>query len=477
MDTDRRAEERALGRATGADRLDLFAVMWALAALWHLLGDPAGSPAWAQAWLALAIGVVLWRPGPVVPLALLAVAGLVVAWEEAPALGDAWLLATLVNLSITLAVLVGVVRRRPTDRPDLAERLFPAARLCLLGAYGFSALARLNSAFFDRVPSCAVFVYRETTDSVGLAGLQFGGAAWLERGVIATVAALGVLIPLLLVARRTRGLGVMTALVFHALVALDRTSPHFSNSAVLFPLLVLFLPPTTGHWISERVGSIRARLALRHPRLPIAARAALAIAPASLAIAVAIDIPSVPLAMDIGWWLWLIVAVVIVGSTSRLLRQSPGPSAIKLVPYHPVYLLAPLLVVANGLSPYLELKTVDTWSSYSNLRTVDGYTNHLVVPRTLPLTDSQADLVEIIDTDDPVLAAYRARDLAITWDQLRSRLSQRPDVSITYRRGSEVVVLARAAEDPRLSTAPAQWRYRLLPFNPVERGEQERCRP
>ena len=56
---------------------------------------------------------------------------------------------------------------------------------------------------------------------------------------------------------------------------------------------------------------------------------------------------------------------------------------------------------------------------YANLRTVDGETNHYLVPRTLPLTDAQADLVEILDTDDPGLQYYRDHDYLLTWQQLR----------------------------------------------------------
>ena len=42
--------------------LALFAVMWALAAAWHLLGNTFVESSWSQAVLALAVGLVLWRP-------------------------------------------------------------------------------------------------------------------------------------------------------------------------------------------------------------------------------------------------------------------------------------------------------------------------------------------------------------------------------------------------------------------------------
>jgi hypothetical protein len=473
----RRQEERAHGRATGADRLALFAVMWALASLWHVLGNPDGAPAWAEAALALAAGFVLWRPGPVLPLALLAAAGLVVAWEEAPTLGDEWLLASFVNLAIVVSVAVAVVRRRFADRADLAERVFPAARVCLLGAYAFAAFAKLNTAFFDRETSCAVFLYREVTDSIGLDGLQLGGTAWVDRAVILGAVGIELAIPVLLLIRRTRGVGVVLGLAFHAVLALDGSQLFVDDSAVLFALLVLFLPPSTGHWVSERVGSIRARLALRGPRLPHLIGPLLAILPTLVGLLVAVDALSADGAMDVGWWLWQLAAVGTIAVTIRLLRQAPGSSAVRLLPYHPLYALVPLLVVANGLAPYLELKTADAWNGYSNLATVDGDTNHLVLPRTVPVTDEQADLVHILDTNDPLLSAYRTKGLAMTWDELRDRLSERPEVSITYRRGARLVALEHASDDPELVAPRPLWREKLLPFRPVDLADPERCEP
>jgi len=473
----RRQEERAHGRATGADRLALFAVMWALASLWHLLGDPDGAPAWAEAALAVAVGLVLWRPGPVLPLALLSVAGLVVAWEEAPTLGDEWLLATFVNLAIVVSVAVALARRRFADRADLAERVFPAARVCLLGAYAFAAFAKLNSAFFDRESSCAVFLYRETTDSIGLDGLQLGGTAWMERLVILGVVGIQLAIPVLLLIRRTRAAGVVLGLVFHAVVALNNSQHHVDDSAIFFALLVLFLPPSTGHWMSERVGSIRARLYLRGPRLPYLIGPLLAVVPAGVGLLVAIDALSGDAAMDVGWWVWQLLAIATVGVTARLLRQAPGSSAVRLLPYHPLYALVPLLVVVNGLAPYLELKTADAWNGYSNLATVDGDTNHLLLPRTVPVTDEQADLVHILDTNDPVLSVYRTKHLAMTWDELRDRLSDRPDASITYRRGPRLVALEHASDNPELVAPRSLWREKLVPFRPVDLADPAPCEP
>ena len=54
--------ERTGRRSSQADALAVFAVMWALAAVWHLLGNTGGAPGWAQGALVVGAGLVLLQP-------------------------------------------------------------------------------------------------------------------------------------------------------------------------------------------------------------------------------------------------------------------------------------------------------------------------------------------------------------------------------------------------------------------------------
>jgi hypothetical protein len=466
--------EREDRRSSQVDALALFSVLWALAAVWHLLGNPLTAPGWAQALLAGGVALVLLQPGAPLPLAALAAAGLVVMWEEAPVLGNHWLLAGFVNLAILLSVGVGVARRRPTERVDLAHRLLPTARLCLLGFYVFAAFAKLNSSFFDRSVSCAVFYLHESASSLGLP--TGAGSVWVDRAVMFGTAAVELSIPVLLARRRTRHVGVVVALVFHGVLALDRTHEFFDFSSLLAPLFVLFLPPVAGTWVAERVGSVRARLALRHDRLPERVHLALVVAPVAAALLVALDALDAHQALLVGWWPWQVFAVAAVAATVTFLRQHRAPAADPLRPHHALFALVPLLVVLNGLTPYLELKTGYGWNMYANLRTVDGDSNHLIVRRTLPLTDEQADPVEILSSSDPELQRY-TDGYALTWRQLRTYLARHPDVAITYRRAGATVALHRADERPELVEAQPAWREKVQLFRAIDLREPTRCVP
>src|SRR6476469_9492094 len=99
-------------RATAGDTLTVFASLWAVAALFHVLGPSGaaigvfGNPtALGLTHVLLAICAIwlLARPAQNLPLMLLAVFGEIADWREAPTLGNHWLLASTVTLALLLA--------------------------------------------------------------------------------------------------------------------------------------------------------------------------------------------------------------------------------------------------------------------------------------------------------------------------------------------------------------------------------------
>jgi hypothetical protein len=166
------------------------------------------------------------------------------------------------------------------------------------------------------------------------------------------------------------------------------------------------------------------------------------------------------------WWIPYLLAVIWVAAGTvapRPLDWRIGPAGVVLV----------ALVVLNGLTPYLELKTAYGWNMYSNLVTVDGESNHLLVRDTLPLRSGHQNLVAISASDDPGLQAYAEGGYLLPWPSLRTYLAANPAVSLTYERGGEVVEVASAADSGLADPVPRWWRW--MPLRAVHADKPARC--
>ncbi len=232
---------------TGDDVLAVFAALWAMATLFHVWVSP-----WSQGvftdptslgvghvLLAVAALGVLLRPLSTTAIGAPAGLGLLTCWLEAPLVGNNWLLAALVDVALLLSVLAAVVGGR-IDRARVAARFLPTARWSLLAFYGFAAFAKVNHAFLDPKVSCGVFYGSELTRSVHLGSLAPFGA-W-ARLLPILVIGIEIAIPALLAVRRTRHIGVVIALTYHSVIALDTTHPFSDFSSVLLALFILLLP-------------------------------------------------------------------------------------------------------------------------------------------------------------------------------------------------------------------------------------------
>jgi hypothetical protein len=391
-----------------------FARTFGIAVIAHLAGNPpsarsgdfAGSTALIVVSTVLGLLAVLLvaRPerrtlGATATLVLLSV------WLEAPFLSNHWLLVGFV----AAAVVVSLSLRDPWAWFSVT------GRWVLLAFYSFAAFAKLNTGFLDPVASCGVFYANQSLGSFGLPTFPTDSPiAWLT---IAGPMLTELSVPLLLAFSRTRRIGVLVALTFHTVISLDLDQHFYDFTAALVMLLCLFLPEPT-------MAALEAS-ATRRPRI---VAVGLAI---SLLLVVAAVLPQVVLTSTILGvlpfvaWVpfagWLIVSVARGGlGPSHVPMRMPGALAYVLVAG----------VVANGLTPYLELKTAYGFNMYANLVSVDGESNHLVVRRTLPLTDVQEHLLSVVRTDDAELGRYAEDGYLIPERNLLDYLARHPSTSV-----------------------------------------------
>ena len=463
-----------------SDVLAVFAVLWAAANLFHVWG-PSGAAfgvisrhpttlAVVQALLGAASVAVLLRPRSIARLAVLAALGPAALWFEAPVLGSHWVLACLVDAALLLALLAG----RSADR--LTATFVPVARWVLVGFYCFAAFAKLNHAFFTPSVSCGTFYLDELAGSLGISLHSTTAGGWSHLVPFA-VAATEMSIPILLSMRRTRHAGVVVGLVFHSLIALDQTHLFSDFSSVLVALFVLFLPEA---FASDVVALYRGLRSEVRERLQAAVVVGTGLLLALQWYGRNANVQR--LFFDGRTWAWLLFDATLVALVARFLVR-PHPSAIERplsfarngVPRWMA--IVPLLVVLNGLSPYVELRTAYAFNMYSNLQTADGESNHLLVTHTVPLTDFESDIVRITASSDPGLRQYVSGRLDLPFLQLRDYLSRHHDVSLTYVRGGVERSVARAADDPALIEPVPSWESKLFAFRSLDQTEPARCQP
>jgi hypothetical protein len=456
----------------------VFAVLWALAAIFHVVG-PSGRTSdvlhgltavgVSQVVVCLAAVAVLLVPRAVAPLAALAVSTLVCAWLEAPVLGNHWLVAAFVDLGLLGGILASRSGRR-IDRERLAAVALPVARWTLIGFYCFAAFSKLNHAFFDTSVGCGTFYFDELASSLGLGTpIAVGQGGW-AHGVPFVVAGTELSIPLLLLFRRTRNVGVVVGLLFHSVIALDTVHLFSDFSSVLAPLFCIFLPAAWASGVIRRWQSLPARAAMVVQGVTIGALAAVLVSHWMG--------EHQQLFLDGRMWLWYATdAVVLALVLDHVLRHRrtvlESPLALAAVPRW--LWVVPVLVVFNGLTPYLEIKTAYSWNMYANLVTADGRTNHLLVPRTLAINPSASDLVSILGTDDPALGVYRDLGYELPYLSLRAYLSKHRSASLRYRMGSVERTLAHASDDPDLVRPVGELERRLFALRSVDEQDPPRC--
>lgn len=431
------------------DSLTLFTFFWGVGVLTHqAFHDQFTLTSWHDLLLIAAAWAAVLRPSSIARLAVLAVAQVVEVGIEMPLVYNHWLLVGLGNLTI-LSVLALRPGRRPDgawDRARLYDALAPPLRLVLIGAYAFAFLAKVNRAFLDPQLSCAGVIYARLARRVSM--LPTG--EWTRIPAIWFTVAIEALIPALLALRRTRVLGVLVAYAFHVLMGL---AGFYDFSAAAAGFLVLFLPEDTPDRLVAFTERHR-RLAAVASGCRRAARSAVAlpvVLAASYGLMAQIDAVESPFAFTMRvWFAGAVVCLTLLAiEVWRGLPVSSNATHLRVA--HPLFLLGPVLIVLNGLSPYVGLKTEHSFTMFSNLVTEGDSPNHLIVPASLRLFGMQDDVVRIVDSSHPRIRRYAERRRPLVYYSFQRLVGAYPSASVTYERNGRRYDVPRVGDDPEFS--------------------------
>jgi hypothetical protein len=437
-------------------------MLWGGEACWHVIVSPFvlhGAPSIRAVDLVLALAGIALIAVPASTALLMAVAVLQLAsiLLEAPIVGNNWLIAGAVDV-ILLTVLGGQLLRRAPDRHELWRRAAPAIRPIAIVVYGFATLDKLNPGFTNPAVSCATRFMADSLRTVGLRSLATTRLAG-STGIWSTVV-IEALIPVLLLWPRTRTNGVLVGLVFHGAVAVNRFHAFGDFSTVMFALLMAYLPETFAGSLPRRWRT--ARWVYAAAALVLVTDAARRTNPGSQLTAA-------------GAWLWAAFALAVVVAVGRwwwVWRPEPLQDAFSGAPL--ILFLVPLVLLANGATPYIGVKNGVAFNMYSNLTVSSGHSNSVVFGHTLQLSHALSDPVTIIASSDAGLRADATDHWALTWDAFRYYASRHPRASVRYERAGRVVDVPRMGDDPSLRPPPA-WRRKALTLRLIDLSASTRC--
>lgn len=353
---------------------------------------------------------------------------------QVPFLANHWLLAAIVSVAYLLS------RGRWEIFRGIAQGV-------TLAFYAFAAFAKLNEGFFDPATSCAIFYADEAVRALGIGSLN--GASPVAPLVMWVSAAIELSVVPLLLFGRTRKAGVLLAITFHSVLTLDLGQHFYDFTSVLLALFVLFLDGSFAARFEQRprwMGEVTSRVALQF----VAFFGVLTTLSSTMPLTVWTDW----FVRNFTWWWWFPYVVYVVATAVRS-RSDAHRLHVPTVGWALI-----VVVVVNGLTPYLEVKTAFSWNMYSNLQVVNGESNHLIIREGHPLRDSHQQMVEVVSADGTGLKAYVNSGYLIAWPSFRQYASSHPEESVTYRRDGRLIELGRFGDDPVLSSrTPAWWRW------------------
>jgi hypothetical protein len=443
--------------ATSDPRLSLFSVLWACATLFHLAANGWTMSPMATL-LAAASLLVLLRPSSAFPLAGLAIIQIIEVYRRTPHISNHWFFTALVNVTVLLAFIQLVVRRRrfAIDPAELFDSFAPAVRVEVLIFYFFAVFHKLNTAFLDPTISCATVFYTRQADLLGFLPRGYGAQAASIAFTLLTELA----ILIMLWTRRARRAGILVAIVFHGLIAINPISGFYNFSSMIAAVVTLFLSrDMAAHFVARWKSTIRGMPWLGW----------------FVCIAFVVELVVIwrlVLVHDVFVLVWIAYAGVLVGALLPQAFRSDPADTMRPFRLRTVQWCMPVLVFLNGSSPYLGLKTENTFAMFSNLRTEGRITNHLLVPAGWQPFDLQEDIVEVRQSSDQLLRSVARRNLLIPYFELR----RRPRASIAYRQAGREVRFDRVEDDPKYPGPIHPVLDKLIKFRPIEPGLRQTCR-
>jgi hypothetical protein len=459
-------------------RYKIFVSIWAIASLFHMATNRMFTIELHYFLLSAAAVYLMFKPSSIIRLLIFIALQLYEVFNELPMGSNHWIFAAFVNLTILQALFYLVIKHKSfrIDRVQFLETFAPIVRIELIILYFFVVFHKLNTDFFTTEVSCASDFYVAQNaysilpSSTHILALNAYLTIFIEA-----------LIPILLCIRRTRNWGLLIGLVFHCVIAYNPINGFYDFSSVIFALYFLF----TSYRFSNKLYSVykaaynrkffvKAQLpSFSYMKLGVF----LLIFLSGLLVVHLLTTGFHDYFRHVIWtaFSFSFIAIFITAMLTRDTKTGASDRAFSIA--HASFLIIPLLVFLNGISPYLGLKTESSFAMFSNLRTEGGVSNHLIVPASVQIFDYQKDLVEIKSSSDKVFRKYVRQNKMVVYPHFQRMVLMRKPANVTYvYKGQEKTfeMASAAPNDPLLQQQP-YWFRKLIRFRAVSEQLPQPC--
>ncbi len=402
-------------------------------------------------------------------------------WVRSPETPNHVLFEGFVGISILVAALLNRKLRPGTAfREAVYVDAAPVLRLLLSGLYFFAVLHKLNWDFLNPTVSCAGFMLEGVSARLSLPPPN----SFVQNGAIWGTLLAESSIPLLLISRRTRLIGIVVAWGFHLVLSLHPRPGIPGFSAMILALLSLYLPAgfferLRGHAWIQRLVDVPWKETLKRSVIGaglIGAAAAIVILTSDVDIYGQGHSAWVRLA---GLLLWLPYSGALLIAL-WLGWDNTSPAAQRHLPGN---LKAPVLVVAlvfavNCMAPYMGFQTGRALAMFSNLRTEAGHTNHLFLPRSMQIGSYQDDLVLVRGSTDPWLNFHQGSRYRHVYADVRRRIwaDLEEGAQVTFERDGQTIEVDTSDPTAASVLPPLPFPlHKILLFRPIDSPGPATC--
>lgn len=451
-----------------------FAIVWAIATLFHMAHSGVFDTRLNFALLTIAALYVLFRPSlsGFIVLVLLQLLDIAV---QMPLATNHWIFTGLINVTILVSVVFCVIRKKSfiIDEAEVYDTFAPVARVEVLILYFWAVFHKLNSGFFAPEVSCATTL---------LEAQHFDPLILIFPQIVSVNPYFTIIIELailvMLYIKRTRNIAILIGLLFHLVLSYSSYNAFFDFTSMVMAAYFLFTHQEFHRCVEQWRKNSRQRIKSLFKSYSVGKFVAVCVFAIALLGLIALLNKRLRTFQEFHlhffWTLYAVVLTYVIVRYLFIKKRTDERNAFSF--RSKWFIILPVIVFLNGASPYLGLKTENSYSMFSNLRTEGGVTNHFLVPASMQIFDYQSNLVEIVSSSDERLQGLADEDKLMVLFEFKRYLQKYDVEEVTYRLNGKLDVYRNTETQMTGILAPeSPVLYRLMKFRNISKHEPQPC--